>query len=277
MKNKKVIVTVIIIMIVLVSLGIILFTGNEDNNRNNNASNGSSFVDNNGNAPSRVDKEEKDVSKSLANELYSFIPKMYYEEIAPFSSVFMMDAVMNKILDEDDNADFSAAKVDKYVEEIFGKGTKIDKLEVSTPDINKSIFYYSKEAETYAIIPVGYAGLFKKQILKNVTETEEAYYVYTYALNGIYYNEEEAIVTVSDDDNFTDDEFFDENYENGKVRVIIGDKDGYDLVHIFDNYSLIYDDEIWLKNYENKMPVFRYTLKKDSKSYYLTEVEQISY
>lgn len=281
MKNKKIIGIIILVIIVVVSLCIIIFTDNEEDVPNNNSSGESSFVENNGNAPSKVETSEKDVSKSMATELYSFIPAMYYEEIAPFTSVFMMDAVINKIMEED--KDLSTKNVDNRVEEMFGKDVKIDKMEVSTPDINKSIFYYSEEAESYAIIPVGYSGIFKMQIFKNATETDDAYYVYTYALNGIYYYDDEDVIEVDspegnyDEDNFTDEEVDVNGNKQHKVKVIIGDKDGYDLVHTFDDDNLMYDENAWLNNYENKMPVFRYTLKKDGRSYYLTEVEQISY
>jgi len=281
MKNKKLIGIIILLIIVAVSLCIIIFTENEPDKPNNNSSGGSSFVDNNGNAPSKVETSEKDVSKSMAKEFYEFIPQVYYEEIAPFTSVFMMDAVINKVMEDD--KDLSAKNIDKLVKEIFGKDAKIDKLEVSTPDINKSIYYYSKEAESYAIIPVGYSGIFKMQIFKNATETDDAYYVYTYALNGIYYFADEDVIQVDnfaddyDEDNFTNEEVDVNGNVKHKVKVIIGDKDGYDLSHTFDDENLMYDENLWLNNYENKMPVFRYTLKKDGRSYYLTEVEQISY
>ena len=36
-------------------------------------------------------------------------------------------------------------------------------------------------------------------------------------------------------------------------------------------------EEIWISEYANDMPLLRYTLKKDGKSYYLVEVEQINY
>jgi len=279
MKNKKIIIILILVIIVVASLCIILFSDSEETP--NNSSGGSSFVENNGNAPSKVEKSEKDVSKTVAKELYDFIPQVYYEEIAPFTSVFMMDAVINKIMQ--DNQNLSAKNVDKHVKEMFGEDAKIDKTEVSTPDVNKSIYYYSEEAESYAIIPVGYSGIFKMQIFKNATETDDAYYVYTYALNGIYYYDDEDVIEADgsenyyEEDNFTDEET--QSGENGshKVKVIIGDKDGYDLSHTFDNENLMYDEQSWIKNYENKMPVFRYTLKKDGRLYYLIEVEQINY
>lgn len=281
MNKKKIIISVIIAIIVIASLWIIIFTGSEGEEEQKKTSGGSSFVDNGGKAPSKLETDEKDVTKAVADELYSFIPKMYYEEIAPFTSVFMMDAAINQIMEED--KDLSEENVNERVKEIFGNDAKIDKKEVSSPDISKSIYYYSEESKSYAVVPLGYGGIFEMQILKNVTETDEYYYVYTYALGGIYYFDDEAVVETFDEETeFYDEEFTDEEFnqpidENGKVRVIIGDKDGYDLVHVFDNIKDIYNEKIWIANYENKMPVFRYTLKKSEKTYYLTEVEQINY
>lgn len=219
-------------------------------------------------APSKIDEDEKEVSKKKQQELFNFIPKVYTEGISPFDSSFMLDAVMNKIIDTNEDFDFSVKNVDNMVKKIFGKDAEVNKQEVSEPDVAKSLFYYSKEAEAYAVIPVGYEGIFEYQIFKNATETDDAYYVYTYTLIGGYSYDEDSI---------TQDEFGDINYDNAKVQVIVGDKDGNDLVHIFDNYSAMYNEESWLKVYSNIMPIFRYTLTKTEDGYYLTEVEQINY
>lgn len=277
MKNKKVIFILALVIIVTVSVCIIIFSGEDEINNNKNEESNGTMLDGTGNAPSKIEPNEKNVSDSIARELYEFIPKVYHEQMAPFSSVFMMDAAMNKIIEASE--DFSAKNVDKYVKEIFGKEAKIDKEEVSTPDISKSIFYYSQETDSYEVIPVGYGGIFKMQIFKNATETEEAYYVYTYALNGIYYNDDEAIV---ESDSDMEDEFFEEDFNeplnpDSKIKVVVGDKEGYDLIHMFDSEKDIYDEKIWTENYENNMPIFRYTIKKDGRTYYLVEVEQITY
>ena len=219
-------------------------------------------------APSKIDENEKEVSKKKQEELFNFIPKVYTEGIAPFDSLFILDAVMGKIIDENEDHDFSVKNVDNYVTKIFGKDAEINKEEVSEPDVAKSLFYYSKEAKSYAVIPVGYEGIFEYQIFKNATETDDAYYVYTYTLIGGYSYDEDSI---------TQDEFGDVSYENAKVQMIVGDKDGNDLVHIFDNYTHMYDESIWLGEYLNIMPIFRYTLTKSDDGYYLTEVEQINY
>lgn len=219
-------------------------------------------------APSKLDEDEKEVSTKKQQELFNFIPKVYTEGLAPFDSNFMLDAVMNKIVAENEEQDFSVNNVDNFVKKIFGKDAAIDKESVSEPDVAKSLYYYSKEAKSYAVIPVGYEGIFEYQIFKNATETDDAYYVYAYTLIGGYSYDEDSI---------TQDEFGDVSYETAKVQVIVGDKDGNDLIHIFDNYTLMYDEQIWLSKYSNIMPIFRYTLTKTKDGYYLTEVEQLNY
>lgn len=265
--KKKMVIGVVIVLILALVIGLIIAISKDDTEDIENVTptvNESGTVK----APSRVDENEKEVSDRKAQELFNFIPEVYTEEIAPFSSVFMLDAVMNKIIKLDEEQDFSVKNVDAYVTKLFGKEASIDKDEVAEPDIAKSLFYYSKEANTYAVIPAGYEGIFEYQIFKNATETDDAYYVYTYTLIGGYAYDENSIVQ---------DEYGDIDYENTKVQLIVGDKDGNDLVHVFDKYSLMYDEEIWTKNYANIMPVFRYTLTKTDDGYYLTEVEQINY
>ncbi len=268
MDKKKITIISVISLIVIVCLGILLFTGKEETppvteNTNNNSSTGELT----GEAPSRIEDDEKDVTKSMASELYNFIPKIYYEEIAPFSSFFIMDATLQKMMDEED-FDYSEANVNKYVKKIFGKDAKINTKEVTEPDVSKSIFFYDEESKSYSVIPLGYVGILSKQIFMNATETKDYYYVYTYMLSGVYNYDEDSVVT---------DEYGDIDFENTKVQVIIGDKNGNDLVHVFDNYEEMEKEEIWISEYANEMPVLRYTLKKDGKSYYLVEVEQINY
>ncbi len=267
-KNKKVYIVVGVLLIALTA-GLLIFTApNDEKVPQNNANGNEQIAGTEQTAPSKVDQDEKEVSKKKQQELFNFIPKVYAEGIKPFTSAFMLDATMNKIIDVNDDFDFSVKNVDNMVQKLFGKDAKINKDEVSTPDVAKSLFYYSKEANSYAVIPVGYDGIFKYQIFKNATETDKAYYVYTYALIGGFSYDEDSIVQ---------DEFGDMNYDNAKVQVIVGDKDGNDLVHIFDNYTFMYNEEIWLNKYSNIMPIFRYTLAKGDNGYYLTEVEQINY
>lgn len=269
LKNRLVVITVCVLVLALI-IGLIAFISSDDNAENNNDThaNDDKEVENITGAPSKIDENEKEVSKKKQQELFNFIPKVYTEGIAPFDSVFMLDAVMNKIIGTNENMDFSVTNVDNMVTKIFGKQAVINKEEVAEPEVAKSLFYYSKEAGTYAVIPVGYEGIYEYQIFKNATETEDAYYVYAYTLIGGYSYDEDSI---------TQDEFGDVSYENAKVQVIVGDKDGNDLIHVFDNYTHMYDEQIWLGTYSNIMPIFRYTLKKDKDGYFLTEVEQINY
>lgn len=267
--KKRIGIILFCVLVIALVVGLVILISTPEHADTNNETN------NNGKeqqiitwAPSKIDEREKEVSKKKQQELFNFIPKVYIEGIAPFNSAFMLDAVMTKIIDTNENMDFSVTNVDNMVKKIFGKDAAINKQEVSEPDVAKSLFYYSKEANSYAVIPVGYEGIFEYQIFKNATETDDAYYVYTYTLIGGYSYDEDSI---------TQDEFGDVSYENAKVQVIVGDKDGNDLIHIFDNYSFIYDENIWLKAYSNIMPIFRYTLTKTKEGYSLTEVEQINY
>ena len=266
-KRMGVILFCVLAIALVVGLIVLVSSPEETDNNNENINNeqGQQVITG---APSKIDDSEKEVSKNKQQELFNFIPKVYIEGIAPFDSTFMLDAVMTKIIDTNENMDFSVTNVDNMVKKIFGANAAINKQEVSEPDVAKSLFYYSNEADSYAVIPVGYEGIFEYQIFKNATETDDAYYVYAYTLIGGYSYDEESI---------TQDEFGDVSYENAKVQVVVGDKDGNDLIHVFDNYSFIYDENIWLNTYSNIMPIFRYTLTKTKDGYILTEVEQINY
>ena len=268
--NKRImIISAIILVVIAIVIGlIVVISSDEKQTQNDVPINNEQTGQPQNQAPSKLDENEKDVSEKKRQELFNFIPKVYTEGIAPFTSSFMLDAVMKKIIYTNETQDFSVKNVDNHVTKIFGTGAKINKDEVSAPDVARSFFYYSKEAGSYAVIPVGYEGKFEYQILKNATETDDAYYVYVYTLIGGYSYDEASI---------TQDEFGDIDYEKAKVQVIIGDKDGNDLVHVFDNYTSIYDETLWLEKYSNIMPIFRYTLTKDKNGYYLTEVEQINY
>lgn len=266
-KRIGIVLCCVIIIALVIGLVILVSTPEHTDANNEDSNNGQEQQDITG-APSKIDDSEKEVTKKKKQELFNFIPKVYTEGIAPFDSAFMLDAVMTKIIDTNENMDFSVTNVDNMVKKIFGKDAIINKQEVAEPNVAKSLFYYSKEANSYAVIPVGYEGIFEYQIFKNATETEEAYYVYAYTLIGGYSYDEDSI---------TQDEFGDVSYENAKVQVIVGDKDGNDLIHVFDNYSFIYDENVWLNTYSNIMPIFRYTLTKTKDGYSLTEVEQINY
>lgn len=261
--NKKTIIICIIAIILIILLSFLIFGENIKPKKEVTQKNETEIKI----EEKIMDKDEKEVSKKKKEELYNFIPKIYKEAVAPFDSLFMLDAVMDKLIEEE-SEDFSTKNVDKYVKKIFGEESKINKDEVSTPDIKNSIYYYSKEANTYAVVPIGYQGIYKKQIFKTATETDDFYYVYTYVLQGGYaYDESTA----------TENEFGTLDFTNSKVQVIVGDKNGNDLVHIFDTDKTMYEDSIWLDNYMDKMPIYKYTLTKENDTYYLTDVEQVNY
>lgn len=267
--KKRLGIIIAFVLIVGIVIGLIIFISSDEQHVDDDViANNDKEIENIVGAPSKIEENEKTVSKEKQQELFNFIPKVYTEGIAPFDSVFMLDAVMNKIVVANENMDFSVTNVDNMVKKIFGEKASINKDEVAEPNVAKSLFYYSKEAKSYAVIPVGYEGIFEYQILKNATETDDAYYVYAYTLIGGYSYDEDSI---------TQDEFGDVSYENAKVQVIVGDKDGNDLIHVFENYTFMYNEQVWLKLYSNIMPIFRYTLKKENSGYHLTEVEQINY
>ena len=192
--KKKFWITIVCILVILFVIGLVcVISNNKESVQENHISQKEQNIENENVAPSKLEENEKQVSKKKQQELFNFIPKIYIEGIAPFDSSFMLDAVMNKIIDNNEEHDFSEANVDKHVMKIFGREAKINKEDVLEPDVAKSLFYYSKEAGSYAVIPVGYEGIYEYQILKNATETEEAYYVYTYTLIGGYSYDEDSI------------------------------------------------------------------------------------
>lgn len=200
-----------------------------------------------------VEKEEK-VRDSKAKIIYNNIPKIYNEAIAPFSEEFKLYAVMDKITsekEEESEYTFSEEQVDKVLREIFGPEETLDKMQLTEDKIKDSIYYYSNESEKYTVLPVGFEGVYLDQVLKEVTETNNYYYIYAYCMVGEYkYNE-----------------------ESGEIKAVIGDKEGGDLVLSFTDEI---DSNTWIREYEDKLPVFKYTLKKHNDSYYITAVEQIN-
>jgi hypothetical protein len=195
--------------------------------------------------------EEKNVSASLGEAIFASIPKIYEEQSAPFSEEFKLNATMNKIASESEEPDFSETSVNKMVKKIFGEDESLDKNQLTQDKIENSIYYYSTELGSYTVLPVGLEGIYTDQILKEVTETDTSYFVYTYCLIGEY--------VYSDDGTY--------------LNVVIGDKAGNDLVLKFVGEI---DSNKWVEEDETKLPVFKYTLQKTDDGYYLTAVEQIN-
>lgn len=199
-------------------------------------------------------QKEINVNDSLSKSIFNSIPNMYEEQEEPFSEEFKLIAVMNKIIEdagELEQTDFSDENVNKSVKKIFGSHEQLDGRQLTQDKIKNGIYYYSTELESYDVLPVGLEGIYTEQILKKVTETQNNYYIYTYCLIGEY--------VYSDDGSY--------------VNIVIGDKDGNDLVLKFVGEI---DSKKWINEYKENLPIFKYSLKKTSNSYYLTSVEQIN-
>ena len=129
-------VALVIVLIVIVSLD------KEPINNEIVGGNGQTGEITNG-APSKLDKNEKDVSEKKQQELFNFIPKVYAEGIAPFDSSFMLDAVMSKIIDTNEELDFSVNNVDSTVKKIFERLIFSIFSSIFTPPFN------NKKRDTY--------------------------------------------------------------------------------------------------------------------------------
>lgn len=250
--NKKVKLFIIIGCIVVALLAIVVIAtsgekqpvqNNVGNNSNNNSISG-------GNEP--VGDNEKELSIQEADKYFEMIPFMYEEEFAPFSDKFLLTAAMVAVGREME-PDYTASHVDEIVKELFGNDVKINKENVKEIDVAKSIYYYYPETDSYAILPVGMESIYMNQLLKKVTHKGEYIYVYTYEINGTWHEEED------------------------KVVVVIGDKNGNDLVKSFENFESTQDFGIWQKEHANELPVLRYTLKKLEDRYILVGVEKVNY
>lgn len=199
-----------------------------------------------------VTNKENKLDNKKAEELFNALPLMYTEEFAPFTDNFMLTAAMTKVSKEE-NPNYMASNVDAVVEEIFGEGVSINKANVSKMDITKSLYYYFAEIGTYCIIPIGMENTYMTQLLKYATVDDKYTYVYANEINGTWHSEEE------------------------KTVVVIGDKNGHDLVKSFDNYEDIKDYSVWQKEYTDMLPVVRYTLEGKDGKYILVGVEKINY
>lgn len=263
LKNKNIMI-ILSVVVVMIILSIILFIYN--GNKASESSEKKEINSEENEQPIVILKEEKIVSDNKSKIIYKWLPKAYKEAILPFTDEFMLEVAMDKMMESSEEPDFSVSNVDSQIKDIFGENTAINKKNVTTQDISNSLYYYDSEADIYAVIPVGLVGLYRMQILKEVTESEDAYYVYTYMLMGQYLYDTDDTVSIENVD-----------YDNAPVTVVIGDKDGKDLVQKLDSASSMYDETLWLKNHGKTMPICRYTLKKSDSGYYLTEVEQIGY
>lgn len=252
--NKKVMILILAVVVIVSLSVIVIFSDSGDSNQTGN--NDNNYV--NGDSPSTeientiVTEKETKLEEKKAMELYNLVPLMYTEEFEPFTDNFMLTAAMTKVLQEEE-PNLSASHVDFVVEEIFGKGVVINKDNVSEMNIEKSPYYYYPETGSYCIVPVGMENMYMTQLLKYATKDDKYTYLYTNEINGAWHNEETKIV------------------------VVIGDKNGNDLVKSFDSYEDIEDYTIWQKEHSDMLPVVRYTLQEVDGKYILVGVEKVNY
>lgn len=249
-KKIKVIILSVCIALALIAIFVISTSNSEPVVDNNQGNGNGGVIDNTQN--SVIDKKEKELSKDKAQEYFENLPLVYTEEYAPFTDSFMLSAAMDIVLREQE-PNYAATHVDKIVEDIFGDGVSINKENVKTMDATVSLYYYYPETGSYCIVPVGTEFVYMTQLLKTATEYEDNVYVYTYELNGSWHQEEDKYV------------------------VVVGDKSGNDLVKSFDTYEGIKDYSAWLEEYKEKLPVFKYTLKKQQDTLVLVGVERVNY
>lgn len=251
-KRKSTIIVCICVVLMLIAIMCIVIFSDSDNPKNNAlVNNGTSS---NVMGGENIENSEKELDKNIATTLFNFVPKMYVEEIAPFTDYFLLEAAMDKVKREQ-VPNYSAKHVDAVVKEIFGDNVSINKEKVSTMDVTKCIYYYYAEDDTYYTVPMGFGAVYTNQYLKNATVNNDAYYLYVYSIVGEYYIE-----------------------DDGKVTVVIGDKEGKDIIKKFASYDefMVYSE--WTEDYKDKLPMYRYSLKtKENGGYYLTALEQINY
>ena len=251
--NKKVKLFVIIgcLIVMLIAIIIIATSGEtkSTNNNSNNPQNNNTSVSGGNEA---VGENEVELSIKEADKYYEMIPFLYSEEFAPFSDNFMLTAAM-VMVGREIEPDYSASHVDEVVSELFGKNAKINKENVKEIDVTKSLYYYYPDTDSYAVLPVGMESLYMTQLLNKVTKKGEFVYVYTNEINGTWHYEEE------------------------KTVVVIGDKNGHDLVKEFDNYENTQDFAIWQRAHKDMLPIIRYTLKEVEEEYILVGVEKVNY
>ena len=102
--KKRVILVISVILLVSLVVGLIVVTSQDKEGEEHSSGNIENVGINENEqqeniAPSRLDDSEKNVSEKKKQELFNYIPKVYVEQVAPFDSSFMLDAVMKKIID----------------------------------------------------------------------------------------------------------------------------------------------------------------------------------
>ena len=84
-------------------------------------------------------EKEKEIAKEKAEEIFENMPKMYVEEISPFTEEFKLNMAMEKIIINSNllevEQDFSEENVNKVLKEIFGKDAALNKEELTIDKI----------------------------------------------------------------------------------------------------------------------------------------------
>lgn len=248
-KKITIIVAVCIVIMVIAILCIVIFSDGVAPSNNAVGNDASNFPINS------TDKVvEKETDAKLAQTLFDFVPKMYSEELAPFTDYFMLEAAMDKV-NREQEPDFSASHIDDIVKKIFGQSASINKSTVSSMDVSKCVYYYYAEDDKYYAVPMGFGNLYTNQYLNKATIYGDTYYLYVYSIVGEYYIE-----------------------DTGAVTVVIGNKEGVDIIKKFASYDefIVYSD--WTMDYKGQLPMYRYSIKTmENGDYYLTALEQINY
>lgn len=252
-KNPIIIILILIVLMAII-LGYIFVSGEPDEENVN------SGIPSDGSIGEEVDdnivgNEEKEVSFANMHKIYEWIPKMNMEGSAPFSEEFKLTAAMDKV-SQLAEPNYTYEYILSIVKALFGEKATLDKsrFSIDKVDFSNSKYYYMDDTNMFYMVPMGFENVYNKQILKTVTSTEDYVYVYTYDIMGEYY--------------------FD---ESGKTTVIIGDKNGKDIVKEFESLADIENYDIWVDEYVDILPIYKYTLKKVDDGYNLVSVFHINY
>lgn len=250
-KKTKIVIIVVCVLLAVIAAIVIATSNGEDENEGASGNQINNNVIPNGGTAQDVNKE-KLIEGNEATEIFHKLPLIYTEEYAPFSDVFMLEAAMSIVIKEEE-PNYSAAHVDELVKTLFGDDAKINKDNVKDMNIQKSLYYYYPDVDTYYIIPVGTEFQYKNQLLNKVTRDDNYTYVYSNEINGTWHFEEEEAV------------------------IVIGDKAGNDLVKRFSNYEEMQAYSAWQEDYKDKLPVLKYSLKKLQDRYIIVGVEKVNY
>lgn len=249
-KNKvKIVIGLLILLVLSATVTYVLVIKDNQNNNNDNSS-----VVNIDEPKEKENINAELVSIDKAEEISNTIPKIYSEVISPFSDYFMMETVINQIIFEKINVqDLSRENIEKKVKTVFGSSQVLD-LDALGKDATKTmLYYYSPDEDKFIVEPFGFEFIYFEQVLKEVTEDENNYYLYRYCFFGEYIEQE----------------------SEEKLYLVFGDKDGEDIVEEISSYDI--DIDLLVQKYKEELPIFKYTLKKDGLNFYITKVEQTNY